>query len=97
MKYIIILCSLGTLFSCNTEVVEKSKPKIESKKIVNDSINILDKSHVAIEKKNFDNGIVIEWYKKGDGEDVGKGDVVQIDYKVKLVNGEEVDGNHHRR
>lgn len=97
MKYVFILCSLGILLSCNTEVVEKSKPKIVSKKIVKDSINILDKNHLAIEKKNFDNGIVIEWYKKGDGEVVGKGDVVQIDYKVKLVNGEEVDGNHLRR
>jgi FKBP-type peptidyl-prolyl cis-trans isomerase len=97
MKCVFILCSLGILLSCNTEVVEKSQPKMASKKIVIDSINILDKSHVAIEKKNFDNGIVIEWYKKGDGEAVGKGDLVQIDYKVKLVNGEEVDGNHLRR
>ncbi len=91
------MLSLGILFSCNTEVVEKSKPKKETKKIVNDSINILDKSHTSIEKKSFDNGIVIEWYKKGDGEAVGNGDVIQIDYKVKLVNGDEVDGNHLRR
>lgn len=97
MKYIIILVTLGILFSCDTEVVNKTKPQTESKKIVNDSINILDKSHVAIEKKKFDNGIVIEWFKKGDGEALGKGDVVAIDYKVKLVNGEEVDGNHLRR
>jgi FKBP-type peptidyl-prolyl cis-trans isomerase len=97
MKYIIVMLSLGILFSCNTEVVEKSKPKKETKKIVNDSINILDKSHTSIEKKSFDNGIVIEWYKKGDGEAVGNGDVIQIDYKVKLVNGDEVDGNHLRR
>ncbi len=97
MKYIIILVTLRILFSCDTEVVNKTKPQTESKKIVNDSINILDKSHVAIEKKKFDNGIVIEWFKKGDGEALGKGDVVAIDYKVKLVNGEEVDGNHLRR
>jgi FKBP-type peptidyl-prolyl cis-trans isomerase len=78
-------------------VVEKSQPKKEPQKVENDSINILDKSHVALEKKNFDNGIVIEWFQKGEGEALKKGDVVEIDYKVKLVDGQEVDGNHLRR
>lgn len=97
MKYIAIIVTLVSLLSCSTEVVKKSLPKKETKTIVNDSINILDKNHVAIEKKKFDNGIVIEWFKKGEGEALKKGDVVEIDYKVKLVDGQEVDGNHLRR
>jgi FKBP-type peptidyl-prolyl cis-trans isomerase len=97
MKYIFLILAITSLFSCSTEVVEKSQPKKEPQKVENDSINILDKSHVALEKKNFDNGIVIEWFQKGEGEALKKGDVVEIDYKVKLVDGQEVDGNHLRR
>ena len=97
MKSVYFVITLGIIVSCSTDVVEQKKTVKEPKIETNDSINILDKSHVAIEKKKFENGIVIEWFKKGEGEALKKGDVVEIDYKVKLVDGQEVDGNHLRR
>jgi peptidylprolyl isomerase len=100
MKYFLLLIVCSCLLSCGTDVVEESEGKPLNSQEVNsdkmDSINILDKKHATIEKKKFDNGIVIEWYKKGDGEFLKKSDVVEIDYKVKLVDGQEVDGNYLR-
>lgn len=42
----------------------------------------------------MDNGLKITWYKKGKGELLKKGDVVNIDYRNKLEDGTTYDGNH---
>jgi len=90
------------IFSCSTKDFEnKSKENdtvvspnnSSSEKSVDPDINILNKKFNTIEKKKFDNGLIIEWYQKGDGAELKNGDVVQIDYKVELNNGKIVDGN----
>ena len=100
MKHLVFIVLIGFLHSCGTEVIEKPEVKTDVKKeakVDNQSlVDILDKEHVAIDKKKYDNGIVIEWYKKGEGEPLKKADVVEIDYKVRLVDGKEVDGNYLR-
>jgi FKBP-type peptidyl-prolyl cis-trans isomerase len=45
-------------------------------------------------KKEFPNGLRIQWFEKGTGEALKEGEVYEINYKVKLVNGEVIDGNH---
>jgi len=90
------------IFSCSTKDFENkskendtvvSQNNSSSEKSVDPDINILNKKFNTIEKKKFDNGLIIEWYQKGDGAELKNGDVVQIDYKVELNNGKIVDGN----
>ena len=37
---------------------------------------------------------MIEWFERGDGESIKAGDLISIDYKVRLKDGSIVDGNH---
>jgi FKBP-type peptidyl-prolyl cis-trans isomerase len=91
IKRILIGSATLLFFSCSTESVKK-QDKPEEKKVSTD--HSLDKSHQVVDTKLFDNGLVIDWYEKGTGELIEPGDVVDIDFKVRLKNGEVVDGNH---
>ena len=48
----------------------------------------------ASDTLRLDNGIVITYFKKGTGKKLQKGDMVKIDYRMKLENGKVYDGNH---
>jgi FKBP-type peptidyl-prolyl cis-trans isomerase len=88
---------LGTFFfclafvGCNTEGV-KNKGNDNMPKP--GKVNILDQDHKVIDTKKLGNGLRIDWFVKGKGPKVNKSDLVLIDYKVKLKDGKEVDGNH---
>lgn len=56
--------------------------------------NILDATHRVIANKKMNNGIQINWFQKGKGKHLEEGDLVMIDFKVKLNTGKVVDGNH---
>jgi FKBP-type peptidyl-prolyl cis-trans isomerase len=56
--------------------------------------NMLDATHKVIASKKMSDGIQINWFQKGKGKHLEDGDLVMIDYKVKLTNGKVVDGNH---
>jgi FKBP-type peptidyl-prolyl cis-trans isomerase len=63
--------------------------------------NQLDKSnknaHVRrnfVATKKLQDGLTINWFSNGKGERIEDGEVVMIDYKVKLEDGKVVDGNH---
>ena len=77
--------------SCSTEGVEKKPIEVKPKAKVDYS---LDREHEVLDTKMMDNGLMIEWYEKGDGEKVKNGDLLNIDYKVRLKDGDVVDGNH---
>lgn len=48
----------------------------------------------ASDTLRLDNGIVITYFKKGTGSKLKKGDLVKIDYRMKLEDGKVYDGNH---
>jgi peptidylprolyl isomerase len=89
------LSIIGILFllvACNTSGVknEGGKPTSDKK----EETNVLDGKHKVLAKKKFAEGLSIEWYEQGSGENLQIGDLVMIDYKVKLKDGTVVDGNH---
>lgn len=95
MKHIFTCLVLGFLIAaCDTSGVKKND-KVQSKiEPTSKDSNILDGEYTVIDRKKFDNGIKIEWFEKGSGSNVKAGDLVMIDYKVKLKDGKVVDGNH---
>jgi FKBP-type peptidyl-prolyl cis-trans isomerase len=100
MKYYFLLL-ISVLFSCNNSGVNKSpdlKAKISEvkQKTVKDDVetSINTENQSVDSNKVFDNGIVISWIEKGQGEKINDEDVVLIDFKVTLDDGKVVDGNH---
>lgn len=91
MKKVLFVCVGLYLASCSTSGVEQDKNPVQSNVKTDRS---LDKNHAVIETKPMDNGMVIEWFEKGTGESIKPGDMVMIDYKVRLKDGDVVDGNH---
>lgn len=82
----ITLLAAASCGSGNTDSKETSVTKSKTEK------HQQNKQIVA--QKRFDNGIVIYWSKKGKGEPITAGDVVDIDYRVSLKDNQVVDGNH---
>lgn len=73
--------------------VEMQVPKPKEAGIVTPVNNKLDEKKPVRDTLIMDNGIVIKWFQHGKGEPLKKGEMVAIDYKVELENGELVDGN----
>lgn len=91
MKWFILFSVILFALSCTTKGVDKKplekavKPKVD---------HSLDREHKVVDTKMLDNGIMIEWYEQGEGEKVKRGDLLNIDFKVRLKDGDIVDGNH---
>jgi len=90
--------------SCDTSGVKKTKTsetalperKGEKKKEVNitqDAVESLKPTAKPITSVHESNGIRIEWFEKGSGELLKEGEVVKINYDVRLEDGTLVDGN----
>jgi FKBP-type peptidyl-prolyl cis-trans isomerase len=95
MKYILTCLVLGCLIaSCDTSGVKKNDKVVSKIEPTSKDSNILDGEYAVIDQKKFSNGIKIEWFEKGSGANVASGDLVIIDFKVKLKDGKVVDGNH---
>jgi FKBP-type peptidyl-prolyl cis-trans isomerase len=85
------------MISCSTEVVKEDAKKEkdlsgllddkDSKKAESPSIEVIEELKLA-------DGLTIKWFKKGSGPVLRTGELVRIDYTVKLKNGEIIDGNH---
>jgi FKBP-type peptidyl-prolyl cis-trans isomerase len=69
----------GSELSLTDSLKSRSKEVVEE-----DTLDVL----------TMDNGLKITWYKKGKGDLLKKGDVVNIDYRNKLEDGTVYDGNH---
>jgi FK506-binding protein 9/10 len=89
------------IFSCNTEGIKRDplnqnegikKKKINKVQIVSGSKESLKPSKVltAVEDKT---GIEIKWFEQGKGPSLTSGEVVKINYDVRLIDGTLVDGN----
>jgi peptidylprolyl isomerase len=77
--------SIDTLNTKNKDLIKSDSANIRSEKVVDeDTLDIL----------TMDNGLKITWYKKGEGELLKKGDLINIDYRNKLEDGTVYDGNH---
>lgn len=98
MNKIGLIIALFFISACSTSGVktkENSKEEISQKDKVKN--NVLDLKHKVIDQKPLTgkySSVVIDWYEKGDGAEITNGDLVEIDYKVKLTNGTVIDGNH---
>ena len=89
------------LFSCNNSGVNKSPDlkaeisEVKQKTVKDDVETPINTENQSVDSnKVFDNGIVISWIEKGQGEKINDEDVVLIDFKVTLDDGKVVDGNH---
>lgn len=93
MRIVLIVNMLVLLLmSCNTSGVEKVEPQEKPKQAEVNSV--LDGENAVVETKKLNDGLKIDWFSKGEGALLKDGDLVMIDYKVKLKDGSVVDGNH---
>lgn len=108
-KLFLILLISSTLLSCKVKGIKQDKQKlpltstesqksdiIEELKGVKDSAYRNEKLLVKapeVNQEKFDNGIVIKWFKKGDGAALEDGHVYKLDYEVLLEDGSVVDGS----
>jgi FKBP-type peptidyl-prolyl cis-trans isomerase len=84
-----IFLALFLVVGCTSE--EKNKPNTAEKK---QNTSVLDNAYTVVKDLKREDGIHIEWYKLGSKEKIQDGDLLQIDFKVKLKDGTVVDGNH---
>lgn len=97
------------LYSCDTTGVnsngEDVSGEVENKdpkknngddKIKDSSVIDLDAKHEVVDDMTLSNGIKIKWFNHGQGDVVVSGDMIDIDYKVYLENGDMIDGNSLR-
>ena len=96
MKKLLSISLLLALVSCGENApakAEKVKVSKQEEKRTNAEA-ALDPLRSVQEKKQFPNGIQIQWFVKGAGAQVQDGHVYLINYKVTLEDGTVVDGNH---
>lgn len=83
------------LSGCVSDVVEKEpKAKPESNETNKGEGKILDQDLKSVKEQTLSDGLKIKWFEVGTGEKISYGDMLAIDYKVQLSNGEVIDGNH---
>jgi len=90
MNKFVGIFSVLLVTACTPSGVEKVPVKKEP---IAKQLNI-DGSYKVVATKRLENGLSFAWYKKGKGAQLTAGDLVMIDYKVKLKDGSVVDGNH---
>lgn len=96
MKQSVFYFFVGILFftSCKTEGVKKGTDNSENQSAIVTRVDSLEMDLPVQERLKLDNGIEIIWLEKSEGEAIKKGDVVMIDYKVRLQDSTIIDGNH---
>lgn len=92
MKIAILIFTLIMIVSCDASGVKSVKPPVKEQLSQKD--NILDGEHKVVAQKKISDGLSIQWYEQGSGEKINDGDLIMIDYKVRLKDGSVVDGNH---
>lgn len=89
-----LVISIFLLISCKTEGVKKGNDVSENKTETPQRVDSLELNLPVQDHVVLDNGIEIVWLEKSEGEPVKKGDVIMIDYKVRLKDSTIIDGNH---
>ncbi len=92
------LSALFILLACETSGVSKDKDLAKTNKVESDTRTeaekLLEPKAQIVDKKDFMNGMKIQWFEKGNGEALQVGEVYEINFKLTLDNGQVVDGNH---
>jgi len=95
---VFIGCLAVMMSSCGgpagVDTTTKKDTTTEPGEELSDAERALEPKDRIEDKKTFGNGIRIQWFEKGDGEALQAGSVYELNYKIKLENGEIVDGNH---
>lgn len=91
MKLVSVFSILILIYSCKSEGVEQQVLPENEQHVKVDSLEV---NMTVKEEKKLANGIVISWLEKGKGAKVKDGDVIMIDYKVRLEDSSIIDGNH---
>lgn len=99
MKKTICILLAAALAACSTEGVKTDKqPAAKTKKQDSDdrltAEKLLEPKKTIVAKKEYPSGVRIQWFEKGNGAALEEGRVYEINYKVTLLNGEVIDGNH---
>lgn len=92
MRFLLIAFITIVLVSCKNEGVKTEGEKDDL--VSSEKIDTLEMKKEILESKQFDNGMTISWLEHGGGENLKSGDVVMIDYKVRLKDSTIIDGNH---
>lgn len=99
-RYLLLTATAVGLFACKPSAVKDDVDKGSERKptethhTMNDEVSELDQEKEVKDDVELDNGIKIKWFEHGEGEKLGYGEMVGIDYKVSLEDGKIVDGNH---
>lgn len=95
LNTIIGMCALLVFASCDPTVVDVDDNQSDTEtEIVEQKVPVLEQKKKVSDTLKMDSGIIIRWFEHGSGESLSRGSVYFIDYKVRLDNGEVVDGNH---
>lgn len=99
-RLVILITGLALAASCSTGGVDRKNEKTQKKvalgaeKDLPEAERLLEPQKTVEERKEYPSGLKIQWFTRGEGPAVKDGEVYEINYKVKLVNGDVVDGNH---
>jgi FKBP-type peptidyl-prolyl cis-trans isomerase len=83
--------------ACKTEGVEKESKKSDVQSdLLDPDVRSDEPEEAKTVKKEITlkDGLKIKWFEQGSGGVLKPGELVRIDYTVKLKNGEIIDGNH---
>lgn len=91
----ILFISFLLVSSCKPEGVKKGTDAItKDDNEITPRVDSLEMDLPVQEHMKLENGIEIVWLEKSNGEPIKDGDVVMIDYKVRLKDSTIIDGNH---
>lgn len=97
MKIIYSVLIIFFLASCTNGVDKiESDSKSDEKKsseVLSPAEKLIEPKEQIVSKKEFPNGLKIQWFEQGGGEPVLEGEVYEINFKTKLENGDVIDGN----
>ena len=96
MKQILSVLFIPLLLvtSCTTEGVQKGNDAAINTEKTTQRVDSLELDLSVQDHLTLKNGIEIVWLQKSSGESIKPGDVVMIDYKVRLADSTIIDGNH---
>lgn len=103
-RLVSVLCVASLMLSCETQGVKEvgsaemlettdSIPERVGVEVIDSSRIDLEAEYEAIDDMTLSNGMIIRWFKHGDGAIVKDGDMLELNYKVYLENGKLIDAN----
>lgn len=92
-KITFFLVSIALFYSCKPEGVKKGATD-ENTSTVTKKVDSLELKLDVVDQLKLENGIEISWLEQTSGDEINDGDVVLIDYKVRLIDSSIIDGNH---